>query len=252
MRSPWSASRAAHDFRRSAAGIRRQSAWSGRSTTCSASRRKVPWMSARGSITAPGVSENRSRTQPRPPAAAEPYVFLPVEGESLHQIPVGPVHAGIIEPGHFRFSANGETVVRLEERLGYVHKGIEALMAGRRCRARRAAGRAHLGRQHGGLCARLRPGGGSRSGHRGAAARGLAARAHGRARARRQSSRRHRRDLQRRRVCADACPLRRAARTGAACGRGVLRPPPDDGSHRPGRHRRRSVGGWRARSCAGF
>ncbi len=58
------------------------------------------------------------------------YPFLPVEGASLHQIPVGPVHAGIIEPGHFRFTANGETVVRLEERLGYVHKGIEALMAG--------------------------------------------------------------------------------------------------------------------------
>ncbi len=60
--------------------------------------------------------------------AARPYPFLPAEGESLHQIPVGPVHAGIIEPGHFRFTANGETVVRLEARLGYVHKGIEALM----------------------------------------------------------------------------------------------------------------------------
>jgi hypothetical protein len=59
-----------------------------------------------------------------------PYVFLPVEGENLHQIPVGPVHAGIIEPGHFRFTANGETVVRLEQRLGYVHKGIDGLMAG--------------------------------------------------------------------------------------------------------------------------
>jgi Ni,Fe-hydrogenase III large subunit len=58
------------------------------------------------------------------------YAFLPVEGEGLHQIPVGPVHAGIIEPGHFRFTANGETVVRLEARLGYVHKGIEGLMAG--------------------------------------------------------------------------------------------------------------------------
>ena len=58
----------------------------------------------------------------------EPYRFLPVEGESLHQIPVGPVHAGIIEPGHFRFTCSGETVVRLEERLGYVHKGIDALM----------------------------------------------------------------------------------------------------------------------------
>jgi Ni,Fe-hydrogenase III large subunit len=58
------------------------------------------------------------------------YEFLPVEGEGLHQIPVGPIHAGIIEPGHFRFTANGETVVRLEQRLGYVHKGIEGLFAG--------------------------------------------------------------------------------------------------------------------------
>ena len=43
----------------------------------------------------------------------------------MHEIPVGPVHAGIIEPGHFRFSVVGEKVLRLEERLGYVHKGIE-------------------------------------------------------------------------------------------------------------------------------
>jgi len=64
------------------------------------------------------------------PAAPPAFTFLPVEGESLHQIPVGPVHAGIIEPGHFRFSASGETVVRLEQRLGYVHKGIESLMTG--------------------------------------------------------------------------------------------------------------------------
>jgi Ni,Fe-hydrogenase III large subunit len=63
--------------------------------------------------------------------AASSYDFLPVLGESLHQIPVGPVHAGIIEPGHFRFHCSGETVVRLEERLGYVHKGTEALMAGK-------------------------------------------------------------------------------------------------------------------------
>ena len=58
------------------------------------------------------------------------YPFLPVEGEGLHQIPVGPVHAGIIEPGHFRFTADGETVVRLEQRLGYVHKGIDHLLQG--------------------------------------------------------------------------------------------------------------------------
>jgi Ni,Fe-hydrogenase III large subunit/Ni,Fe-hydrogenase III component G len=58
------------------------------------------------------------------------YPFHSAEGPPLHQIPVGPVHAGIIEPGHFRFHANGETVVRLEERLGYVHKGIDSLMRG--------------------------------------------------------------------------------------------------------------------------
>jgi Ni,Fe-hydrogenase III large subunit len=72
----------------------------------------------------------------------EPYAFLPSVGEGLHQIPVGPVHAGIIEPGHFRFTANGETIVRLEERLGYVHKGIESLMTGASiAQAARLAGR---------------------------------------------------------------------------------------------------------------
>jgi Ni,Fe-hydrogenase III large subunit len=65
-----------------------------------------------------------------PPRLGQSYPFLPAEGEGLHQIPVGPVHAGIIEPGHFRFTASGETVVRLEQRLGYVHKGIEQLMSG--------------------------------------------------------------------------------------------------------------------------
>jgi Ni,Fe-hydrogenase III large subunit len=59
-----------------------------------------------------------------------PYPFLSAEGEGLHQVAVGPVHAGIIEPGHFRFTVNGETVVRLEQRLGYAHKGTDALMAG--------------------------------------------------------------------------------------------------------------------------
>jgi Ni,Fe-hydrogenase III large subunit len=55
----------------------------------------------------------------------EEYRFVRVEGEGVHEIPVGPVHAGIIEPGHFRFSIVGEKVLRLEERLGYAHKGIE-------------------------------------------------------------------------------------------------------------------------------
>ena len=64
------------------------------------------------------------------PAPDHAYAFLPVTGENLHQIPVGPVHAGIIEPGHFRFTADGETIIRLEQRLGYVHKGTEGLMIG--------------------------------------------------------------------------------------------------------------------------
>jgi Ni,Fe-hydrogenase III large subunit len=63
-------------------------------------------------------------------SSGQPYAFLPAKGENLHQIPVGPIHAGIIEPGHFRFTASGETIVRLEERLGYVHKGIGGLMTG--------------------------------------------------------------------------------------------------------------------------
>ena len=53
------------------------------------------------------------------------YPFVRVVGDGVHEIPVGPVHAGIIEPGHFRFSVVGEKVLRLEERLGYTHKGIE-------------------------------------------------------------------------------------------------------------------------------
>lgn len=64
------------------------------------------------------------------PTGQARYAFLPAEGPGLHQVAVGPVHAGVIEPGHFRFTVQGETVVRLEERLGYAHKGIEALMTG--------------------------------------------------------------------------------------------------------------------------
>jgi Ni,Fe-hydrogenase III large subunit len=70
------------------------------------------------------------RRAPDVPAAAPDtlpadYRFVRVEGDGVHEIAVGPVHAGIIEPGHFRFSVVGEKVLRLEERLGYKHKGIE-------------------------------------------------------------------------------------------------------------------------------
>lgn len=61
----------------------------------------------------------------------EVYPFVTVAGDGVHEIPVGPIHAGIIEPGHFRFSIVGEKVLRLEERLGYVHKGIDKLFEGR-------------------------------------------------------------------------------------------------------------------------
>jgi Ni,Fe-hydrogenase III large subunit/Ni,Fe-hydrogenase III component G len=60
-----------------------------------------------------------------PPSEPSDYPFVRVEGDGVHEIAVGPVHAGIIEPGHFRFSVVGEKVLRLEERLGYTHKGIE-------------------------------------------------------------------------------------------------------------------------------
>ena len=77
---------------------------------------------------APGPAPLR---QGAAPAGAEgdprpaDYPFVRVEGDGVHEIAVGPVHAGIIEPGHFRFSVVGEKVLRLEEHLGYVHKGIE-------------------------------------------------------------------------------------------------------------------------------
>ncbi|MCE5289284.1 MAG: NADH-quinone oxidoreductase subunit C, partial [Nocardiaceae bacterium] len=59
------------------------------------------------------------------------FPFITVEGPGVYEIPVGPVHAGLIEPGHFRFSVVGETVLRLKARLWFVHRGIERLFHGR-------------------------------------------------------------------------------------------------------------------------
>lgn len=61
---------------------------------------------------------------------ADAYYFIHVEGDGVHEIPVGPIHAGTIEPGHFRFSIIGDRILKLEERLGYTHKGIEKRFAG--------------------------------------------------------------------------------------------------------------------------
>lgn len=59
------------------------------------------------------------------------FPFVTVEGPGVYEIPVGPVHAGLIEPGHFRFSVAGETVLRLKARLWFVHRGLEKLFQGR-------------------------------------------------------------------------------------------------------------------------
>jgi Ni,Fe-hydrogenase III large subunit len=74
----------------------------------------------------PVQGEPRGQT---PPDAD--YPFRKIQGAGVYEIPVGPVHAGIIEPGHFRFHAAGEPILSLEERLGYVHKGIEKIAVGR-------------------------------------------------------------------------------------------------------------------------
>jgi Ni,Fe-hydrogenase III large subunit len=58
----------------------------------------------------------------------QPYQFYKLEGEEVHEVAVGPIHAGIIEPGHFRFQCNGELVYNLEINLGYQHRGVEKLM----------------------------------------------------------------------------------------------------------------------------
>ncbi len=60
------------------------------------------------------------------------FPFLEVEGDGVYEIPVGPVHAGLIEPGHFRFSVVGETILRMKARLWFVYRGVEKLFEGRR------------------------------------------------------------------------------------------------------------------------
>ncbi len=63
--------------------------------------------------------------------ANEPYPMHAVEGEGIYEIPVGPIHAGIIEPGHFRFNVRGERILTLEGKLFFKHKGVEKLLEGK-------------------------------------------------------------------------------------------------------------------------
>ena len=75
----------------------------------------------------------RADAGPPPPIGSpeEPYPFLTVDGPGVYEIPVGPIHAGLIEPGHFRLSVVGETILKLKARLWFVHRGIEKLAEGR-------------------------------------------------------------------------------------------------------------------------
>ncbi|GIW04443.1 MAG: formate hydrogenlyase [Thermomicrobiales bacterium] len=81
-----------------------------------------------------GVYPLRADFDPRipvPRAAREPYRFHNLHGDGIVEIPVGPIHAGVIEPGHFRFAAVGELILHLETRLFYTHRGIEKLAEGK-------------------------------------------------------------------------------------------------------------------------
>ncbi len=210
--------------------------------TCSACVPKVRATSGPGWTTASGQSSSRCATrardlQPAGPRTHGEYPFVQVEGDGVHEIPVGPVHAGIIEPGHFRFSIVGEKVLRLEERLGYVHKGIERRFTELPpLEAHRLAGRVSGDSTVAfawAYCMALE----SALGVAIPAARVMAARADARARARRQPPGRPRRHRQRRRAGVRAGAVLAPARRLAARVDAELRAPADDGRRRAGRRR---------------
>jgi len=203
-------------------------------------------MRARGCVTTPG---RRTTTRCWPntlvwkPSRARPSCIrsgFPVEGDGVHEIPVGPVHAGIIEPGHFRFSVVGEKVLRLEERLGYTHKGIEKRFEGQRpldaaLLAARVSGDTTVA--FGWAYAMAVE---SALQLHGAGARAVAAGARAGTRARRQPPGRPRCARQRRRFCVRAGPVFAAEGGLAALERGSLRTPLCDGHRDTGRSAGRS------------
>ena len=73
----------------------------------------------------------RNEAGPPPPFTdTEAYPFLEVTGDGVYEIPVGPVNAGIIEPGHFRLSVVGESILKLKARLWFTNRGVEKLLEG--------------------------------------------------------------------------------------------------------------------------
>ncbi len=189
--------------------------------------------------------------QPATPAQSsapeiDDYAFVRVEGDGVHEIPVGPVHAGIIEPGHFRFSIVGEKVLKLEERLGYVHKGIERRFTELPLLEGPPARSASVGRLRGRVFVGVLPGARrSRAGAAPAASR-VAACARARTRADREPPGRPRRARQRCRFRVRLEPVLAAQGTAAARHRAATRPALPARLRRRRRHTRRPCARWLA------
>ena len=197
-------------------------------------RRRRGRHAAPGSTTALWPDDHPLRDDARAPAPAHAdmpsdYPFVRVEGDGVHEIAVGPVHAGIIEPGHFRFSVVGEKVLRLEAAPGLHAQGHRPPLHATAAARGVPPGGPGLGRLDGGLCLGLLHGARVRGRLCGPGAGALAACADARARTGRESPRRPRRARQRRRAGLRAGPVLAPARRLAAAVAAGLRPPLDDG-----------------------
>ena len=148
--------------KRRRAAIHRRFGSNAQSAICSVSKQWVRPIRGHGSILALGRAASARQTSGQRASLPRTYSCRPkakacTRSRSARCMPASS------SPGHFRFTANGEHVVRLEQRLGYVHKGIESLMDGATLERGGEARLPHLRRQHGGLCLCLRAGGGSRA-----------------------------------------------------------------------------------------
>ena len=191
--------------------IRRRTCSSAKSGNSTASRPRA----IRGSNRCGGRDGNA-------PANGE---FFRVDGGEIHEVAVGPVHAGIIEPGHFRFQCAGEEVLHLEIALGYQHRGIEEALTGGPHRATMIQMETIAGDTTIAHATAYATRDGSPRGNRGAAARAVAAGHRARTRTPRQSHRRPRRAGQRRRVPAHLVRLRQNPRRFPQSNRHALRQP---------------------------
>ncbi len=224
---------------------RRRTGTSARRATCSGSSPSATPIRAGSSSTSAGRAATTRCARMCRPTSGHPrrdrrFVPFEVHGEGVYQLPVGPIHAGIIEPGHFRFSAIGERVLHLDARLFFVHRGPGEARRGAHLRGRSPARRARLRRVHGhardGVCAGRR--GADRHDH--PAAGPLGAGAPRRARTALQPRRRPRQHLRGDRVPARGLPPGLAQGAAAPGERRADRPPLPHGHRRPRRARRRS------------